>query len=195
MRALRPSLVVLALLSAVTLRDAGAHDGPPYPVIVDRPTGPFLLSAWADPDVGTGTFHIYLEPLNEGEELPDDCNVQVWVAPKSGRLEEVAYDGHEVRSRVARQHFLCEPEFDLQEWWNVRIRATGGDRSGEVAIEVEVTPPGQGPLADFALYLFPFVAVGFLVVRGLIMSRKAPAATTAKRPNATGPSRIAKGER
>ncbi|HEX2163472.1 MAG TPA: hypothetical protein VHM02_05945, partial [Thermoanaerobaculia bacterium] len=37
---------------------AAAHEGPPYPIVVDRPAGPVLLSVWADPDVGTGTFHV-----------------------------------------------------------------------------------------------------------------------------------------
>ena len=39
------------LLSAGPMR-ALAHEGPPYPIIVNKSAGPCVLSVWADPDVG-----------------------------------------------------------------------------------------------------------------------------------------------
>ena len=35
-----------------------AHVGAPYPVLLEEPVGPYIVSALADPDVGTGTFYI-----------------------------------------------------------------------------------------------------------------------------------------
>lgn len=174
----RPARIAVAALALASIAAPGAaaHDGPPYPILVDQPTGPFKLSAWADPDVGVGTFHVYLEPREDGEALPEDSEVRIWVQPTSGRLEEVGYDAHEARSRVARQHFIGEVEFDHQEWWNVRIEAAGAGDSGVITTEVEVTPPGQGPVWDFTLYLFPFVAIGVLVIRGLLTARSQPRA-------------------
>jgi hypothetical protein len=43
---------------------------------------------------------------------------------------------------------------------------------GEAATDVEVTPPGQGPVLDFVLYLFPFVAVGVILVRAIVARRR-----------------------
>ena len=57
------------LLAALLAGPAAAHDGPPYAVLVDQPAGPTSLSLWADPDVGLGTLHVWLEPI-AGQRLP-----------------------------------------------------------------------------------------------------------------------------
>lgn len=169
-RRLRGGLAGAALFAAVS--SAAAHDGPPYPIVVDRPTGPVLLSVWADPDVGIGTYHVYLEPLARDRPLPADCGVRVAVRPASGRLPERGYVAEPLRISEDRRHHLAEVEFDAQEEWVTRIAVRCGSLEGEAETMVEVTPPGQGPVWDFILYLFPFVAVGILVVRALIGARR-----------------------
>src|SRR5215510_7571836 len=47
-------LVIGSLL--ITFRSVSAHEGPPYPIMVDKMIGPCLVSVWADPDVGIGTY-------------------------------------------------------------------------------------------------------------------------------------------
>src|SRR5688572_12373430 len=75
-----------------------AHEGPPYPIIVDKAAGPCMLSVWADPDVGTGTFFIILEP-HEGGAIPPDIKVEIAVRPLSGRLPEARYSGEREQLR------------------------------------------------------------------------------------------------
>lgn len=141
------------------LQLASAHTGPPTPILVDHMIGPYPVSVWADPEVGTGTFFIRLEPPSGGA-IPGDTVVQIGVQPVNGRLAEARYTARlqEVGGRVQYQ---AEVPFDAQELWRVRIivRSSGG--SGEATIDVETIPPGLGQW-DVLLYLFPFLAVGFL---------------------------------
>lgn len=169
----RAGLGALVLLLAACLSaPAAAHEGPPYAILVDRTIGPVLLSVWADPDVGTGTYHVYLEPPADGRPLPRDCAVDVHVQPVGGRLPERGYRAERLRSDEDRRHYLAEVSFDAVGDWRTRVAVRCGAQSGEAATVVKVTPPGQGPILDFVLYLFPFVAVAVIFVRALIARRR-----------------------
>jgi hypothetical protein len=145
-----------------------AHDGPPYPVIVDKNVGPSLLSVWADPDVGTGTFFITLEPV-AGGSLPSDVKVDIAVQPVSGRLEEARYTALRDPSN-RRTQFKGEVPFDSQERWRVRVLLESSQGSGEATTEVDVTPPGFGRW-DLVIYFFPFLLIGFLWLRAFFRKR------------------------
>ena|ERR1044071_4581811 len=126
-----------------------------------------MVSVWADPDVGTGTFFVIPEPF-EGSPLADDLQVKVCVQPVSGRLAEACYST--VREEVSGHvQFKAEVPFDAQEFWRVRIILQSSQGSDEVTVEVEATPPGLGRW-DLLLYLFPFIAVGLLWLRAVIRS-------------------------
>ncbi len=166
-------LATVSLLAAA--RRASAHEGPPYPILVDKMIGPCLVSVWTDPDVGVGTFYIMLDPP-QGGTLPDDVTVEIGVRPLSGRLAEARYKA--VRdSSGSRTQFKAEVQFDAEERWLTHILLNSSRGGGEEAVEVEVTPPGYGRW-DLLLYLFPFLAVGFLwlnaFLRGRRRNKKAP---------------------
>lgn len=159
----RPFVVVVSavvLLLALQARTS-AHEGPPVPLLVDKNVGPYLVSVWADPDVGVGTFFIAAEAA--GGAPADDLSVEVCVRPASGRLAEQCYaarrDG--VRDRA---QFKTEVPFDRQEFWHARLRLLSPLGEGSANAEVEATPPGLGRW-DLLLYLSPFAAVGFLWLR------------------------------
>jgi hypothetical protein len=137
-------------------------------MLVDRMIGPYLVSVWGRPDVGTGTFFIRLEPL-PGKKISSDVTVHVGIQPLSGRLAEIRYvaQRQQVRSYVQYQ---AEVPFDAQELWRVRIIIQGSAGSGEETIDVETTPPGLGQW-DVLIYLFPFLAVGLLGLQ-VIRSRR-----------------------
>lgn len=148
---------------------ASAHTGPPTPILVDHMIGPYPASVWADPEVGTGTFFIRLEPPSGGA-IPGDTTVQIGVQPVNGRLAEAHYTARlqEVGGRVQYQ---AEVPFDAQELWRVRIIVHSSGGSGEATIDVEAIPPGLGQW-DVLLYLFPFLAVGFLGLQVVLYGRK-----------------------
>lgn len=172
----------LVTLAALFLgRAASAHDGPPYPIVVDQATGPVLLTVWTDPDVGTGTFYLYLERL-QGRPLPDRATLEVFVQPVGGRLAEKGYSAKLVRKDDDRQRYQAKVDFDAVGKWQTRIvvHTSGGD--GSATKIVDVTPPGQGPVLDFVLYLFPFVVVGGLAVRAVLVSRRRPPPAASAKP-------------
>lgn len=147
---------------------AFAHEGPPYPIIVDQTVGPCVLSVWSDPDVGTGTFIFILDPA-PGGRLPDDVRVEVGVRPVSNRLPEAVYAaGRE--DQGGRVQYKALVPFDAQELWRVRVRLQSAQGGGETATDVEVTPPGYGRW-DLLIYLLPFAAVGALWLRALVKGR------------------------
>jgi hypothetical protein len=164
---LKEILLGISLLLACFAK-ASAHDGPPYPIIVDKTVGPCLVSVWADPDVGIGTFFVILEPP-QGGALPEDIKVVVGVQPVSGRLAEAHYSAEReaVRGRV---QYKAEVPFDAQEFWRVSLTLESSQGGGEVTTDVEVTPPGLGRW-DLLLYLFPFLAVGWLWLRAVLRGR------------------------
>jgi hypothetical protein len=162
-------MIALALASMFVLSEhASAHEGPPYPLFVDKKAGPYLLSVWADPDVGTGTFFIAAETA-QGGAFGDDLKVSVCVQPASGRLGEDCYEAERDGVRDRTQYKLGVA-FDRQEVWHTRIILRSSLGTGEAAADVEATPPGLGRW-ELVLYLFPFAALGFLWLRATIKGR------------------------
>jgi hypothetical protein len=164
---------LLHLLLAIFLWSAGslparAHEGPPYPIVVDKVTDLCVLSVWGDPDVGIGTFFIMLDPL-PGRALPVDVRVSLAVQPVSGRLPEASHSAT-IDPSVKRVQFKGEVPFDAEERWNLRIGLQSSEGAAEVATDIEVTPPGFGRW-DLLIYLFPFLLIGLLWLRAFTHKR------------------------
>lgn len=147
---------------------AAPHDGPPYPVIVDEPVGPYLISVWADPDVGVGTFHVMLDPP-DGGELPGGTSVDVHVRPVDGHLRESSFACVPTR-RADGLQFEGRVDFPTRERWRARFVLDGDGGGGEIATEVEVTPPGLGRL-DLLWFAAPFLAIAFLWINAMLRAR------------------------
>jgi hypothetical protein len=162
------SLRLFAIIAFVFPGSVEAHDGPPFALLVDKSVGPCIVSVWADPDIGTGTFFVILSAPSGGT-VPGDVRVTVSVQPVSGRLPEVNY----VATRQALRdqiEFKTEAQFDVQELWRVRVKLESAQGTGEITTQVEPTPPGPGRWG-ILLYLFPFLVVGALWVRALLYRR------------------------
>jgi hypothetical protein len=162
-----------AVLLLACFARAGAHDGPPYAILVDRSLGPSVASVWADPDVGTGTFFVILEPT-PGGYLPADIKLEVAVRPADGHADEATHEAS--REGVSgRVQYKAEVPFDAEGQWHVRVVLQSSRGGGEIGADVEATPPGLGRW-DLLLYLMPFVAVGFLWLRAVVRRGRAPRA-------------------
>ncbi|HKV42346.1 MAG TPA: hypothetical protein VJX67_24295 [Blastocatellia bacterium] len=163
--ALLPASAIL--LSILTPIPALAHNGPPFQIIWDRKVGPCVISVWADPNVGIGTFYVIVDPP-PGGSIPADLEVQIGVQPTSGRLAEAFYSAEREKLRGQVQYKAVIP-FDRREFWRIHIKLHSAQSIGETDTTVEVTPVGLGRW-DMLLYLFPFLLAGFLwllaVVRG-----------------------------
>ena len=155
-------------MAIYTSAPAWAHIGPPYPILENRKIGNLTVSVWSNPDVGTGSFFIMIDPP-KGASVPDDMQVQVIVQPVSGRLPEARYDAwrEQLRNRV---EFKAEVPFDKEETWRIRIVLASAQVVGDTAVDVPVTPTlGRWSLLFF---LLPFLAIAALWLRAVTVIRK-----------------------
>ncbi len=155
---------LLLMLMMVTSLKAYGHNGPPFPIMENRQIGPVLISVWTNPDVGTGSFFVMVDPT-PGKSIPPDLKVSVAVQPVTGRLPEKIYDAWREDLRGQVQYKTVVP-FDKEELWRVRVILTSSQGSDEATTTVPVTPPGLGRW-DLLLYLLPFLGIGFLWFKGM----------------------------
>jgi hypothetical protein len=160
---------LLFVLSVLSPKPASAHNGPPFPIIENKKVGPCIVALWTHPDVGTGNFYVFVEPV-PGGTVPGDLKIEIGVQPVTGRLPEVLYAAERVKSHGPLQ-YNAQAEFDRQELWRVRLVVQSSQGDGEATTQVEVTPPGFGRW-DLLLYLLPFLLVAFLWFRGISRTRR-----------------------
>ena len=158
------SVGLLAALLLVSHTPASAHNGPPFPIIENQKVGPCMVALWTHPDVGTGAFYVFVEPV-PGAAVPDDLKIKVGVQPVTGRLAETFYQTERVKSHGPAE-YNAQAQFDRQELWRVRLVIQSSQGGGEATAQVEVTPPGFGRW-DLLLYLLPFLIVAFLWFHGI----------------------------
>jgi hypothetical protein len=164
----RQYIAGLGLLLVIGL-PAAAHNGPPFPIIVDRHVGPYVISLWTHPDVGTGLFWVMMEPPR-GTAVPKDLKIAIGVQPVSGRLQEKRYAAR-LDTSSAQVQYIAEVPFDAQELWRVHVLLDSSAGHGESTATVEVTPPGLGRW-DLLWFASPFAAVAFLWFRALARRRR-----------------------
>jgi hypothetical protein len=135
----------------------------------DRQVGPLRISVWSNPDVGTGSFYILVDPP-AGGTVSDGLHVQVAVQPVSGRLPEKTYDAWRdpLRNRV---EFKALVPFDKQEQWRVRVILAGTQANGEISTTVPVTPTLLGR-ASLLFFMLPFLLIAFIWMKALRTARK-----------------------
>jgi len=165
----RLSAGLLFVLSLLSPKPASAHNGPPFPIIENKKVGPCIVALWTHPDVGTGNFYVFVEPV-PGSTVPGDLKIEIGVQPVTGRLAEVRYAAERVKSHGPLQ-YNAQAEFDRQELWRVHLVVQSSQGDGEAMTQVEVTPPGFGRW-DLLLYLLPFLLVAFLWFRGISRTRR-----------------------
>lgn len=160
-------LIPLLLASTVPVL---AHQGPPFPILVDQRVGPYIASVWTDPDIGTGTFFVVLEPP-EGKKLPGGTQVRIAVEPLDRHVKETLYKAEPQPVRYGERHFALT-KFDRGGMWRARILIEGPKGGGELKAEVEPTPDGTiGPIS-LVLYALPFLAVGFLWLKAVLRRKE-----------------------
>ena len=147
-------VAIIILLLITTTR---AHEGPPYPLFVDRQVNPYVVSVWTDHDVGDALFFVI---LNAPAQPPADLRVQLGVQPASGRLPEAFYPA-ERETLQGQVQYRAQVKFDAEELWNVRVQLASAQGNAETVATVEATPPGYGRW-DLLVYLMPFLAIGVL---------------------------------
>src|ERR1700722_14809511 len=161
-------VVAFALLSLPLAPLVRAHNGPPFPIIVDQHVGPCFVSLWTHPDIGLGTFFVMVDAA-PGTPIPSDLKIDLGIQPVSGRLAEVIYATRRENLR-GQIEYKTEGNFDRQEFWRARLIVHSSQGGGEATASVEATPAGFGRW-DLLLYLLPFAGVGFLWFKAVTAKR------------------------
>ena len=168
---------LLATFAGTTL----AHSGPPFPIVSDKLAGPYRVSVWSDPDTtddgsAAGQFWVTME-LADGSPLPRDTYAVVGIRPldRSTRTPSSALvdEGRTspVRGNYGNQFVALR--MDHEGPFAVHATITGPRGSGEVDATVEATYDLRPARWLLALYVMPFLAVGFLWVKLLVHRRRA----------------------
>lgn len=155
----RARYALLFFIILFFVKTVSAHEGPPFPLFVDRKVDPYVISLWTDPDVGDALFFVIVN-APDAAALPADLRVQIGVQPVSGRLAEAFYSA-ERENLPGQVQYRTQVHFDAQEFWRVRVRLESALGNAETSETVEATPPGYGRW-DLLIYLLPFLAIGAL---------------------------------
>jgi hypothetical protein len=125
---------------------------------MDQPAAGYVVSVWADPDIGEATFFVIVETA-DGEPPRQVPTVNLWTEPTNGRLARAFYQAtrQSLRNRV---QYKVQPHFDQRDMWHIGIGlTTPAGRSQELTTQVESTPPGFG-LWGLVIYVSPFLLLG-----------------------------------
>src|ERR1700676_4512461 len=160
--------VAFSLLPLPLAPSVRAHNGPPFPIIVDQRVGPCIVSLWTHPDIGVGTFFVMVDAA-PGHAIPSDLKIDLGIQPVSGRLAEVIYPTRRENLR-GQLEYKTEVNFDRQEFWRARLILHSSQSDGESTASVEATPAGFGRW-DLLVYLLSFAGVGFLWFKAVTAKR------------------------
>ena len=161
----------LTLIALCCCASAFAHIGPPYPIMQNRHIGPFNVEVWSNPDVGTGSFYVIIDPpKGSAIAVPPDMKVRVIVQPASKRLPEAGYDAWREKL-LDHVEFKADVPFDKEETWHIRILFTSAATSGETDTDVAVTPTLLGRW-DLLLFTLPFAGIGILWFKAASVRRR-----------------------
>jgi hypothetical protein len=160
-----------ALLAAGTLAaPAGAHSGPPFPIVSDHAVGRYEVDIWTDPDTtddatAGGQFWVLVTARGTDAAVPAGTRVTVAIraADRPGpELTAVAtpVDG------AASNHFAAL-RMDHEGRFTVRVAIDGPLGPAEVTSAVDATYDLRPPPILFGVYLLPFLVLGFFWVKVL----------------------------
>jgi hypothetical protein len=165
-----PILVMGTFMALARTPQIFAHEGPPFPILMDEPLAGHIVSVWADPDIGEARFFIVVEAPT-GAVPAAVPTVSMWVEPVNGRLERATYVAKQQMLRNQLQ-FEAHPHFDQRDMWTIGFQLTDArEKSAQLTTQIESTPPGFG-FWDFAIYLFPFLLLGGMWVLAMVRRRR-----------------------
>lgn len=155
---------------------AGAHDGPPFPIVSDHVTGPYSVSVWTDPDAtddgsAGGQFWVTLHTAAAHADVPAGTRAHVTIRPLDRQGSALSAAATPVRGDVTNQFAALVMDHEGR----FAVRATVEGPLGAVTVDatVDATYDLRPPAFMIAWYLMPFALVAFLWARLLVRRRAA----------------------
>lgn len=151
-------LVVSSMLLLGTPTAASAHFGEPYAVLIDQPVGPYVVTTYVDPDVGTGTF--YVDVVARSGAVSAETTIIINATPEDNHTAPtlVVVKGKPV-GQVMR--YEGKVDFDAEGQWAIRMQVAGPAGAGNISFQVLATPPYPRWLSTLQC-LSPFIVIGGL---------------------------------
>ena len=164
-------VIVLVLCASAALQ---AHSGPPYPIVSDQIAGRYSISIWTDPDAtddGTkgGQFWVVLEPADGGDVVAG-TRTRVTVTALDRPDPGQAATGEPVRGDAGNQ--FAAVLMDHEGPYRVSVAVSGPLGDAAIESQADATYDLRPPPYMLAWYLLPFIVVGLLWGRLLILRRK-----------------------
>jgi len=180
--------VVAAVLAMAAAARLAAHDGPPFPILSDHAAGPYTISIWTDPDATSdgspgGQFWVLLK--GRSGALPRETRAQVTVTPRTGGGRARTARTEPVRGDVTNQ--FAALVLDREGPFAVTVGIEGPLGAAGVDASVDATYDLRPPPYMLGVYVLPFVAVGVLWARLLLVRRRAAARRPQRSPGPAGP--------
>ena len=153
---------------------ADAHDGPPFPIVSDRPVGRYVVSIWTDPDAtddgsAGGQFWVQLQLADRKAAVPATTRATVGVRPVVRTAPMVSARAEPVRGDVTNQ--FAAVVMNREERFAVEVTIDGPAGRAMVMAEVDATYDLRPPPFMLAVYALPFLLAGFLWIRLLVKRR------------------------
>ncbi len=155
--------VAIAMLLVASATSAGAHDGPPFPIVSDHLAGPYTLSIWTDPDAtddGSPGGQFWVRLKGTAKEIPAETQVRVTVRPLDGRGFHSSAPAAPVRGDVTNQFVALV--MDHEGPFAVEVSVAGPLGAAIVKAETDATYDLRPPPFLVLVYASPFILVGIL---------------------------------
>jgi hypothetical protein len=168
------ALVGCLLLSAIASVTLCAHSGPPFPIVSSKVAGRYNVSVWTDPDStddgsAGGRFWVTVHPVGTSA-LPSATAVAVLLEPADRPGAPRTATADPIENDPARRYAALV--MDHEGRFRVRVTISGPLGAASVDSEVDATYDLRPPPAMIAVYLIPFVLVGFLWIKLLWRRRR-----------------------
>jgi hypothetical protein len=155
--------------------NAAAHSGPPYPVVTNRATGPYIASLWTDPDAtdnrtAAGKFWVTIAPAAKGAALPPGTRARVSIRALDRQAPALAGTTAPVNQDVSNQFVALL--MDHEGPFAVHVAIEGPLGPGALDANVDATYDLRPARFMLALFVMPFVLVGLLWGKLLLKRRQ-----------------------
>jgi len=174
----RPTAACVVGFVAAWAWPAAAHEGPPFPIISNEVVGSYRISLWTDPDTTDdgrpgGQFWVMVDPPRRGAAPGGDLRARVAIRPLARPGREHAGWAEPVGGDPSRRFIALL--MDHEGPFSVQLEIESPAGRAVLDAEVEATYDLRPPRALLALYVLPFLLVGFLWAKLLIRRRRAHA--------------------
>lgn len=171
-----PAWLLPALLIELLAAPAGAHSGPPFPIVSNQAAGRYEVAIWTDPDATDdatpgGQFWVMLKARDGGGGVPAGTRVRVAVRALDRQAPELAAAAAPVNGALSNQ--FAAVRMDHEGRFAVRVTIEGPLGPAEVTSTVDATYDIRPAPALFFVYLLPFLVLGFFWVKVLLQRRRA----------------------